>query len=103
MLFKLKASWDRAYRIDSETSDDMEWERGKLIKDYADIIALLDPVHGGTELDFNFLGEKLGDFDFLKECLRKIPETHDAIVKYNRMDQRNVRETIERLLKLTEW
>jgi hypothetical protein len=102
MLFKLKASWDRAYRIDSETADDLEWERGKLIKDYADVIALLDPVHGGTELDFNFIGEKLGDFDFLRECLRKIPETHDAIVKYNRMDQRKVRETIERLLKLTE-
>ncbi len=56
----------------------------------------------GTELDFNFLGEKLGDFDFLKGCLRKIPETHDAILKYNRMDQRKVREIIERLLKLTE-
>ncbi len=102
MLFKLKASWDRAYRIESETADDLEWERGKLIKDYADVIALLDPMFEGTELDFNFLGEKLGDFDFLKGCLRKIPETHDAIVKYNRMDQRKVREIIERLLKLTE-
>ncbi len=70
----------------------------KLIKDYADVIALLDPMSGGTELDFNFLGEKLGDFDFLKGCLRKIPETHDAIVKYNRMNQRKVREIIERLL-----
>ena len=80
----------------------MEWERGKLIKDNADVIALLDPIHGGTELDFNFLGEKLEDFDFMKECLRKIPETHDAIVKYNRMDQRKVRETIDRLLRLTE-
>jgi len=102
MLFKLKASWDRAYRIDSETADDPEWERGKLIKDYADVIALLDPMFGGTEIGPNFLGEKFSDFDFLRECLRKIPETHDAIVKYNRMDQRKVRETIERLLKLTQ-
>ena len=102
MLFKLKASWDRAYRIDSETADDLEWERGKLIKDSADIIALLDPKYGGTEIDTNFLGEKLGEFDFLEECLRKIPETYDAIMKYNRMDQRTVRETIERLLKLIE-
>ena len=73
---------DRAYSIDSETADDLEWERGKLIKDYADVIELLDPIHSGTELDFNFLGEKLGDFEFLRECLRKIPENHDAIVKY---------------------
>jgi hypothetical protein len=102
MLFKLKASWDRAYRKNSETSDDLEWERGKLIKDYADIIALLDPIHGGTELDFNFLGEKLTKFDFLKDCLRKVPENRDAIEKYHGMDQKKVRDTIERLLQLIE-
>ncbi len=62
MVFKLKASWDRAYRIESETADDLEWERGKLIKDYADVIALLDPMFEGTELDFNFLGEKTWRF-----------------------------------------
>ncbi|KAB2947591.1 MAG: hypothetical protein F9K14_03540 [Candidatus Methanoperedens sp.] len=102
MLFKLKASWDRAYRLNSETSTDPEWEHGKLIKDYADIIALIDPMHGGRELDFDFLGEKLTEFDFLRGCLRIIPENLDAIGKYGRMDQRAVRETIERLLQLTE-
>ncbi len=102
ILFKLKASWDRAYRIDSETTDDPSWENGKLIKDYADIIALLDPSYGGTEIELNFLGDMLDDFDFLRECLRRIPENHDALGKYNRMDQRTVRETIERLLQLTE-
>jgi hypothetical protein len=101
MLFKLKASWDRSYRLNSETSTEPDWERGKLIKDYADIIALLDPNHGGTEIDLNFLGDKLNEFDFLRECLRRIPENHDAIGKYNRMDQRIVRETIDRLLQLT--
>jgi hypothetical protein len=104
IILKLKASWDRSYRLYSETSIDPEWERGKLIKDYADIIALLDPMHmhGGAELDFIFLGEKLTDFDFLRGCLRIIPENLDAIGKYGRMDQRAVRETIERLLQLTE-
>ena len=95
MLFKLIASWDRSYRIESETADDLEWERGKLIKDYADVIALLDPVHGGTELDFNFLGENLTKFDFLKDCLRKIPENRDAIKKYGSMDQKKVQDRIE--------
>lgn len=33
LLFKLKASWNRAYRIEEETSDDMFREQGKLIKD----------------------------------------------------------------------
>jgi hypothetical protein len=101
LILKLKASWDRSYRLNSETSTEPDWERGKLIKDYADIIALLDPNHGGTEIDLNFLGDKLNEFDFLRECLRRIPENHDAIGKYNRMDQRIVRETIDRLLQLT--
>lgn len=84
LLLKLKASWDRAYRIESGKSDDPEWEHGKLIKDYADVIALLDPMHGGAEIDLNFLGEKLNEFDFLKDCLRIIPENNDAVEKYNR-------------------
>lgn len=76
----------------------MIWEQGKLIKDYSDIIALLDPIHGGTELDLNFLGAMLNEFDFLKECLRRIPENHDAIEKYNGMDSQAIRNTIKLLL-----
>ncbi len=102
LLLKLKASWDRSYRLNSETSIDPEWEHGKLVKDYADIIALLDPSYGGTEIDLNFLGDKLNEYDFLRECLRRIPENHDAIRKYNGMDQRMVGETIKRLLQLTK-
>lgn len=51
-------------------------ENGKLIKDYADIIELLDLSYGGTEIELNFLGDMLDDFDFLRECLRRIPENH---------------------------
>ncbi|TRZ88871.1 MAG: hypothetical protein D4R88_06775 [Methanosarcinales archaeon] len=100
LLFKLKASWDRAYRIEEETSDDMFREQGKLIKDYADIIALIDPAHGGRDIDTGFLGEKLGDFYFLKECLRRIPENRDAVGMYNGLSQEAVRDNIMRLLSL---
>jgi hypothetical protein len=100
LLFKLKASWDRAYRIEEETSDDMFREQGKLIKDYADIIALIDPAHGGRELEINFLGEKLGEFYFLEECLRRVPENRDAVEMYNGMGQEEVRDNIRRLLSL---
>ena len=41
-------------------------------------------------VDFDFLGEKLTEFDFLRGCLRIIPENLDAIGKYGRMDQRAV-------------
>lgn len=101
LLFKLKAAWDRAYRIDAETSDDSDWEQGKLIKDYADILALIDSNHGGTELDLNFLGEKLINLDFLSECLENISENHDALEKYRQMDYETARDTIRQLLSLT--
>lgn len=100
LLFKLKASWDRAYRIEEETSDDMFREQGKLIKDYADIIALIDPAHGGRDIDTGFLGEKLADFYFLKDCLMRIPENRDAVGMYNGMSQEAVRDNIMRLLSL---
>ncbi|MFZ3060487.1 MAG: hypothetical protein WA102_12230 [Candidatus Methanoperedens sp.] len=102
LLLKLKASWDRAYRIDNGTSEDPEWEKSKLIKDYADILALIDPVHGGRELDLNFLGEKLTEFDFLKGCLRNIPENRDAVEKYRQMNYETAGYTIRQILSLTE-
>jgi hypothetical protein len=98
LLFKLKAAWDRSYRLKSETSYDLDWEHGKLVKDYADIIALLDPMRGGTELDLNFLGDNLNEFHLLKECLKKIPENRDAIAKYNGIDSQSIRTTIGLLL-----
>jgi hypothetical protein len=100
MLLKLKASWDRTHRIEHETSYDIDRERAKLIKDYADIIALIDPEHGGRDLETGFLGEKLVDFYFLKECLRRIPENRDAVGMYNGMSQEAVRNNIMRLLSL---
>lgn len=98
LLLKLKASWDRAYRIENETSEDIEKEKAKFIKDDADILALIDPNHGGTELDLNFLGEKLDEFGFLKERLRNVPQNRDAVEKYRLMNEETVRNIIRRLL-----
>jgi len=100
LLFKLKASWDRANRIEEETSEDIFLEQGKLIKDYADIIALIDPAYGGRDIDTGFFGEKLVDFYFLKECLRKIHENRDSVGMYNGMSQEAVRYNIMVLLSL---
>ncbi len=71
----------------SGTSEDSEWEETKLIKDNADILALIDPTNGGNELEMDFLGEKLNELDSLKGCLRNLPENRDAIEKYRRMNQ----------------
>ncbi|MDD2755394.1 MAG: hypothetical protein PHS80_07670 [Methanothrix sp.] len=100
MIFKLKATWDRSFRIQNKTSSDEEWERGKLCKDRADILALLDRKAGGTETDISYLGERLNEYSFLKEMLREIPYDSDAIKMYRRMNQKEALEHIERLLLL---
>ena len=64
LLFKMKAAWDRKYRIDHDESHDIEWERGKLRKDRADILALLDPRTKGRDIDISILGQKMEENDF---------------------------------------
>jgi hypothetical protein len=49
VLLKLKAAWDRRYRLDhgqpfiSDDHEEMKW-----IKDCADLLALIDPKYGGA-------------------------------------------------------
>ncbi len=100
LIFKLKAAWDRSFRIQKGTSSEEEWEKAKLRKDRADILALIDPDAGGTEIDIQYLGEGLRKYPFLVEALRKIPNDIDAINMYRRMTQEVVRDSIERLVLL---
>ncbi|WP_292520996.1 hypothetical protein [Methanoculleus sp.] len=73
VILKMKAVWDRSYRLEHGLSHDEVWEEGKLVKDYADILALIDPVHGGHELDIECLGEHLNRYDFLRGCINTFP------------------------------
>lgn len=100
LTFKLKAAWDRLARIRGGTSYDEEWEQGKLRKDRADILALLDPAAGGTEIDVQYLGEQLHEYPFLVGILREIPLDMDAMAMYRRMDPAQARDVVERLLLL---
>jgi hypothetical protein len=100
VLFKLKAVWDRTYRIQHNTSEDAAWDQGKYIKDCADILALIDPNFGGNDLNIGFLGEQFARFSFLKNCLWIIPENNDALVKYGNIDQETARESFNTLLAL---
>jgi len=102
LLFKTKAAWDRGYRIDNNKSDDPEWERSKLIKDYADILALLDPNFETGYLDIGFLGEQFRRFSFLIGCIETIPFNQDALLRYGRIDHETARRTFEKLFPLIE-
>jgi len=100
LLFKLKAVWDRSYRILNGTSYDPEWDQGKLRKDRADILALLDPAAGGTDIDIQYLGSKLKEYPFLTNMLQEIPRDSDAVAMYRRLNPTQVRDVIDRLLDL---
>ena len=102
LLFKLKAAWDRAHRLLSGTSYDPEWEQGKVRKDRADILALLDPAAGGTDIDIQYLGSQLREFPFLIDVLREIPLDSEAVVMYRRLSPMQVRDVIDRLLSLVK-
>jgi len=100
LLLKLKAAWDRAYRVQEQKSDREDWEKGKLRKDRADILALIDPANGGTELDFMFLGDMMRRYPFLIEILTVIPDDRDALQMYGRMDRDTAQRAIGDVLRL---
>ena len=100
LVLKLKAILDRRYRIEEHTSDDIEWEKGKLIKDYADVLALIDPNYGGTQIEIHILGELLGMYPFLENSLTSIYESDEGIEKYGRMSQHDAKTTIEQIISL---
>jgi hypothetical protein len=99
LLFKLKAAWDRDHRIVNDTSHDPEWEKGKLRKDHADILALLDPKAGGQEVDLYALGEYLSKYPFLTGCLEQTADDTDAMIWYARMDRNEVDAVIRTVLR----
>jgi hypothetical protein len=82
MIYKLKAAWDRSYRIEHQCSTDIEWETVKLHKDRADILSLIDRSIRGTAIDLQYLGERLHEYTFLVETLQKIPDDIDAVKSY---------------------
>lgn len=100
LVLKLKAIWDRHYRIVHGTSDDIEWETGKLIKDHADILALIDFNYGGNQIEISVLGELIEKYPFLEESLTSVYDSDEGIQKYDRMSQNDAKTTIDRIISL---
>ncbi|QLC50203.1 hypothetical protein HWN40_08100 [Methanolobus zinderi] len=100
LVLKLKAIWDRSYRIEKQLSADLEWETGKLIKDHADILALIDPEHGGNQIDISVLGKLMEKYPFLKESLISVYNSNEGVEKYNRISYGDARIIIDRTISL---
>ncbi len=98
LLFKLKASWDRRYRLVNGTSYDPEWERGKLVKDRGDIISLLDPAYGGREVQLDILSDYLLKWPILKTIVHQALQDPEALSMYRKMDKDGARDLGIRLM-----
>jgi len=82
LVTKMKAAWDRGWRLENAKSADPEYELRKLVKDYSDIISLVDQERGGRTLDLNSLGSLLDRYEFLKAVLKRIPTSPEAAELY---------------------
>jgi len=101
LVMKLKAAWDRQWRVDHGTSADVDWDRAKALKDLADILALVDPESGGTEVDVDLLGSHLSRHPVLQEVLERMATEPLAAIRYGIPHER-ARRTVGRLLTLTK-
>jgi len=99
LVMKMKAAWDRQWRLDHGKSVDSAWETGKVIKDLADILALVDPDRGGTGLSVPFLGRQLEEYPFLRDVLARAGSDPLGAGRY-RIPQERASAMVERLLGL---
>jgi hypothetical protein len=102
LLYKLKAAYDRGYRLRTGSSRDEEYEISKLEKDHCDILALLDRSVYDDELDYALLAEEFDGRDFLRDEIRRLPSLAAPINRYERMKHPDVEEVCENLLLLTK-
>ena len=100
LLMKLKAAWDRGWRLDNGTSRDPDRERGKLVKDLADVLALVDPASGGREVDFVFLGAQLERYPFLADTLGSAGRDPRGVEFYGKLDMTMASGAVEEILRL---
>lgn len=80
LMMKIKAAWDRSWRIENKKSDDLEWDRSKLIKDRADIISLIDVEDEVVDIDQ--LGKYFQEYQFLERVLDEFIDSKPAFEKY---------------------
>lgn len=82
LLFKVKACYDRATRLDTGTSTDTTYDEDKLVKDRSDVLAILDSGTSRPDWEIGFLGEQNRQLPFLVDVLKAIPADQAALSRY---------------------
>ena len=82
LMMKIKAAWDRKWRVNNDKSEDPEWDRSKMIKDHSDILALIDIEDEIGQLDIDLLGDFFRDHPFLESVIDDLSRSREAFAKY---------------------
>jgi hypothetical protein len=93
LMMKVKAAWDRKWRLDNGISEDPIWETGKIVKDHSDIIALLEC---DESLDIGILGDHFKEYPFLRSVFEDIITSDLGSRKFN-IDHEEVVQMIRKL------
>lgn len=111
LLYKIKAARDRAYDLKTKgtiiDTAKLEWLRGKLTKDRADILALLDPNPRRCVVEERFDAEDFRDLvkrfelEFTLTTITELPRYRDPIRLYDpTLDEKQIREWVK---TVTRW
>jgi hypothetical protein len=100
LMMKTKAAWDRRWRYDHGASMNPTHEWAKIIKDYSDILALIDPARGGTDLSIGQLGRFFSENEFIRPVLDRVAESGPGAEKYGISPEsaRNMVEGLRRII-----
>lgn len=100
LIMKLKAAWDRQWRLENRKSEDARRDGEKLIKDLADILAIIDSEEDSTPLDFSLIGRFFEQHPQLGQVLERVLEDRRGYDFYDR-DIVPLRRKVEAVLELT--
>jgi hypothetical protein len=98
LLHKLKAIVDRSWDLEHERKNKI-YLTGKLAKDRADVLSLVDPARGGKEIDIGSMGRILSGLPFLIPVLQDVPGHSESYERYG-CDRTEANEWVDRLVSL---
>ncbi len=98
LVLKLKAAWDRRWRLDNSKSREPELEKEKLAKDGADIMAIASSFEGVAVVEIGLLGDVLATYPYLRDVLGRIGDDPLEVQTYDR-DPAPAMKKIRRMLE----
>lgn len=98
---KIKAAWDRTCKLNQESSAKNEYLEEKIIKDFGDIIALLDiNITKPYTMDLNYLSKNIFSLSYLRKFMENVTEEELSEPGYRGKAGKECRSIIDNLLSI---